>query len=141
LTLALWYNRGVNESTVQLASDNNGVPGNVLWEKTYDDLLGSYRSSVHLTDLNGPQINAGTRYWLVSQAPQDGFTTHAWYAGLNGPFVLRGHIDTPGGVHISSEIGWGSRVEIPEPNSVMLSIIGGIIGVSGLLGQRRRHVA
>lgn len=136
LTLGMFQNSSRNEFILSLRADEDGHPGQTLWTQNYVGLLGEYRSVVNLTDLDGPHLQAGTRYWLIADTPDD-VTHHSWYTGMTGvSATARMNPHTNGTWRIYEDVvGWSTRVNVvvPEPGAA------GALVLACLMARRRAH--
>ena len=121
---------GQNEITLSLLSDSAGVPDATLWQGTFTDVLGGYGSVLHVSDLDGPMIDAGTRYWLVAGAPRDGVTRIAWASNAMNDRgdVARNINDTGWTVRTNSRHRAMRVAVLPEPTTLALLALGGLVG-------------
>lgn len=77
--LGMFLGSGSNTVTMKIFDDNNGAIGNkALWRVSATGGLGSPGSLFHISNLNGLLLEKGKTYWLVSEAPDDGFTQLTW---------------------------------------------------------------
>ncbi|MGA2063243.1 MAG: PEP-CTERM sorting domain-containing protein [Thermoguttaceae bacterium] len=86
LWLAMFSYGGPNEVTLSILSNLSGYnqtgayPGNVIWQQTFTNQLGYHSGSIlHLTDLDGPFLTAGTTYWLMASTPDTIGSQKAWW--------------------------------------------------------------
>jgi hypothetical protein len=79
IRLGMFLGSGSNRVTVKLFDDNNGAIGNnALWSVSATGRLGSPGSLFHMSKLDGLLLEKGKTYWLVGEAPDDGFTQLIW---------------------------------------------------------------
>jgi hypothetical protein len=77
--LGMFLESGTNAVALKIFADNNGVMSeSPLWGVATSSQLGAPGSLLRLSDLNGPRLEKGKTYWLVSEAPDDGFTQLIW---------------------------------------------------------------
>lgn len=129
------YSTGVNEFTLSLLADSAGAPGAELWSHTYYNALGS--SAFHAWNVQGPQLTAGTPYWLAATAPEDGSARHSWWVNNQSDYGPRALDVDHGGWTVydasyverfSMRIGVGEPITIPEPATLLLCL-GGVVFV------------
>jgi hypothetical protein len=79
IRLGMSLKSGRNTVTVKIFDDNNGAVGNnALWSVSATGRLRSPGSLFHMSQLNGLLLEKGKTYWLVGEAPDDGFTQLIW---------------------------------------------------------------
>ena len=77
--LSMFLESGSNTVTLKIFAENNGAIGNnALWSVSAMGRLRSPGSLFHMSNLNGLLLEKGKTYWLVSEAPDDGFTQLIW---------------------------------------------------------------
>ena len=66
------------EMTLLVSVDSGGQPGSTIWEATYTNQSNPYPSIFSAAVSNGPNLTAGTIYWLVAQNPTAGENAPGW---------------------------------------------------------------
>lgn len=149
LALTVATDTGENRFILSVCPDEPaGRPGAPLWSASYSGLMGGFKTHVEISGIDGPLLVAGTRYWLVDEAPPDDRSIHGWY---DSPTVTadlaRDQLDgqgwrvwphgivSPDGstLHVSA-LAARVGVTVPEP-----SMAGMALGVCSVLAIRRRR--
>jgi hypothetical protein len=139
LWLTMYSNYPSDPLTLSLTTDNSGLPGSVLWSETITNQLGTYDTVLNLDHLNGPQLVAGSCYWLTAEGTSTPFHEVTWsfngigetsnmaYTENGGPWLIYSvNYATPG-----MKVG-----VVPEPSTIILL---GIAAISLLAYRRRRQ--
>ena len=140
------YASGTNSVTVDLMTDNGGVPGSVLESYSFAGLgpFGSQDPPLTALSLSNPILAAGTNYWVVGfPGASDTYAAWNWNdQAVTGP----GEFSTDGGSTWSvptPNVSMGAfeifGTAVPEPASLVLFGIG-IAGLA-VFGRRRRKLA
>jgi hypothetical protein len=142
LWIAIFHAYGENQVTLSLMTDNAGLPGTELWQQAFDDELGDYGSVFHVANINGPNLVAGTRYWIKATTVNVSGTSQSWYMnnqsdydGLfawqenGGPWKLSGN-------HQRHALRVGV---VPEPSSLVLLGIGALALFGCCLRRSKRN--
>lgn len=80
-----WWWHGTRDITLIICADGGSKPGTVLWSQAFPGVVPDAPGSfVHVSITDGPDLVAGTRYWVVGQAPEDGDTAHSWWRSNQG---------------------------------------------------------
>jgi hypothetical protein len=138
---AIWHQSGLNEVTLALLTDNSGSPSAAIWQQTFFDQLGDdYGCVLHVANIEGPTLTAGTRYWLRASTPDVAGTVQAWYCNDQGDMGSRARWEDGRLWIFSNTERFALRVGVvPEPST--LTNLG--VGAISLLawGWRRRFIA
>jgi len=130
---------GTNGATVELTTDNSGVPGTVLQTWNISSLPDFGSTSTTLTTISGItgiDISAGTYFLVV--LPGDSSTWDAWNWNSTGATGLGGSTGylAAGNTEPAFDV-LGSSISAPEPSSLIL--LG--TGLLGLVFIRRKRFA
>ncbi|MEN6366764.1 MAG: PEP-CTERM sorting domain-containing protein [Thermoguttaceae bacterium] len=139
---AMWHQFGLNEVTLTLLTDQSGSPGTAIWQQTFVDQLGNdYGSVLHVADLDGPMLTAGTRYWIRASTPDVVGTVQTWYENDQGDLGSRAKWEDGRLWIFSNTDRRALRVGVvPEPSTFVL--LG--VGAASFLAyawRRRRQAA
>ena len=132
----------VNRVTLYLLPQAGDLPPtrNALWSETFSNQLKINSPSSTFSPTNGPNVVAGTRYWLYAEVPLTGAFNpeYYWMFGLTGQNLYGSY--SPSGVgtnrwdivNPSTYPGYAARilVTVPEPSVAALGLI--------VLVQKRR---
>lgn len=131
--------------TISLCADSGGAPGTAIWSQTYNVSdkpvswfsISAYAGPTQLTLVAGPEIVAGTQYWVTGAVPAGVSGSLSWVTmqGATGPgyvahkqpsspWVVEGWANPVGGLAVSV---------VPEPSII------GLVAVPAILALRRRR--
>ena len=143
--------QNVDELTLALVPDVNEYPGTqVLWSQFYaGNSPTDFGSVANFDVIDGPTLEAGTKYWLISRSALVGYRPHSWYRAPSSdvplpspePFAIA-NPQTAGGQWVRltwpHDPGFALRVTVvPEPAAAALMIAAS----ATLLAIRRRTVS
>ncbi len=124
----MFHESGLNEVTLALLTDSSGSPGSVIWQQTLDNQLGNdYGSVLHVANIDGPMLTAGTRYWIQASTPDIVGTLQAWYFNDQGDVGLYSRVEAGRLWVFSDEPRLTVRVGVvPEPSALALLGVGAV---------------
>jgi hypothetical protein len=129
---------GQNEVTLALLADNGGSPGVPLWQRTFDNQLTPQLGSLlHVADINGPYLTAGTRYWIQASTPDAAGTAQLWYANNQGDKGLVAVFPEGHPMELWQADRFALKVGVvPEPSTVAMLLA---VALGGLLQWNRKR--
>jgi hypothetical protein len=143
LWTAMFHDQGdVNIVTIALLSDDSGRPGAAMWQRTFvDQLSQGYGGTLHVADIDGPNLIGGTRYWIQASMPDIAGSTQCWMSNDQGDIGLIARTESDYGIRM-----WSDRPRlalrvgvVPEPSSLVL-LSCGIIGLVVCVWRRCKAV-
>ena len=115
------------EMTLLVSVDSGGQPGSTIWEATYTNQSNPYPSIFSAAVSNGPNLTAGTIYWLVAQSPTAGENAPGWNSNNQHDLGSFGYeSDGTWTIYTNTErLGLRVTAEtVPEPGTVTLLALG-----------------